>query len=250
MSAQGARLFAMAASEPAGHPDLIVRPSHFDRLRLDARDDGPRIRRRLETALTWNVFRALELLPPAIWLRRLNARLGLELPAPAASLVRVTLWPDLPLPAAAVVGGARGTAPIDALVETEHAVWAILASHGGDIVRGAQDLTGADPVVLAAQAASERAGRRTVYVALIFNDAREAPVGMSLVERYGRSSAALSMRAEGAGAQTALDNVAGFGAARWAALRVILDECAESDLLNPAERAVAAEAGRWLARVL
>lgn len=34
------------------------------------------------------------------------------------------------------------------------------------------------------------------------------------------------------------------------ALGVILDECAESDALTPAERAIARDAERWLARVL
>ncbi len=250
MSGRSLAFSATAEADPCGHPELIVRPHHFDRLRLDRHSGPGPIRRPLETALTWNVFRALELLPPAFWLRRLNARLGLDPPAPAASLVRVSLWPELPLPPAAVAGGAPGSARVDVLIETEHAVWALLVCYGGDIVRGAADLAGADPVALAAQAASQVAGRRPAYVAIVVHTAEEAPLGLSLVDKYSRSTTALALRVDGANAGGTLGIVAGFGAARWQALRVILAESAASPALTPAERALATDAERWLARAL
>ena len=47
-------------------------------------------------ALTWNIFRTAELLPPAFWLRRLNASLGIALPCPAPVTSKVQLWVQLP----------------------------------------------------------------------------------------------------------------------------------------------------------
>lgn len=247
MSGRSPALPAIAADDPADHAELIVRPHHFDRLRLDARhDDAGRIRRPLETALTWNVFRALELLPPAFWLRRLNARLGLDPPTPAASLVRVSLWPELMLAPAAIAGGAPRSARVDVLIETEHAVWAMLVCHGGDVVRGSADLAGIDPLALAAQAASEAAGRRPAYIAIVVNVADEAPIGLSLVDKYSRSVTALALRAESANTAGALGNVAGFGATRWSALRLILGECARCSALTSADRALAAGTEQWL----
>ena len=53
---------------------LVIWPHHRDTLQLpavDRWDPTP------AEAMTWNIFRTLELMPPAFWLRRLNAFLGL-----------------------------------------------------------------------------------------------------------------------------------------------------------------------------
>ena len=54
---------------------LIVWPHHPDQLRRPASRPGALHADNLQHALAWNVFRTLELLPPAFWLRRLQARL-------------------------------------------------------------------------------------------------------------------------------------------------------------------------------
>src|SRR5687767_11528510 len=59
---------------------LVVWPHHPDMLQRPAAN-GAELP--VTQALTWNVFRTLELMPPAFWLRRLNAALGLAPPAPA-----------------------------------------------------------------------------------------------------------------------------------------------------------------------
>ena len=58
-----------------GHEQFVVCPHHPDRLRRPSPRPGAFDADVLQRAFTWNVFRTLELLPPAFWLRRLQARL-------------------------------------------------------------------------------------------------------------------------------------------------------------------------------
>ena len=80
---------------------LIVWPHHPDQLRRPASRPGALHADNLQHALAWNVFRTFELLPPAFWLRRLQARLQSAPSFEAApQIVRVELWRALPLPPA------------------------------------------------------------------------------------------------------------------------------------------------------
>ena len=107
---------------------LIVCPHHPDQLRRPASRPGALHADNLEYALTWNVFRTLELLPPAFWLRRLQARLQSAQSLEAApQIVRVELWRALPLPPAQQLIDPDRTEPVaDILIETEHAVWTLM----------------------------------------------------------------------------------------------------------------------------
>jgi hypothetical protein len=107
---------------------LIVCPHHPDLLRRPAPRAGDLHADNLEYALTWNVFRTLELLPPAFWLRRLQARLQNAQSLEAApQIVRVELWRALSLPPAQQLVDPGRAAPVaDILIETEHAVWALM----------------------------------------------------------------------------------------------------------------------------
>ena len=99
------------------HPDSLRRPSP----RLGAIEDD-----RFRQTLLWNVFRTFELLPPAFWLRRLQARLHMD-PVPGAPhTVRVDLWRALALPLAHHVDGVRPDVVADVVIETEHAVWTLM----------------------------------------------------------------------------------------------------------------------------
>jgi len=99
---------------------LIVCPHHPDQLRRPASRPGALQADNLEHALTWNVFRTLELLPPAFWLRRLQARLQAAQTLEAApQIVRVELWRPLPLPPAQRLIDPDRTEPMaDIVIET------------------------------------------------------------------------------------------------------------------------------------
>ena len=80
---------------------LVLCRHHPDQLRRPASRPGALQADNLEHTLMWSVFRTLELLPPAFWLRRLQARLqGAQTLEAAPHIVHVELWRALPLPPA------------------------------------------------------------------------------------------------------------------------------------------------------
>jgi hypothetical protein len=108
-------------------------------------------------ALTWNVFRTFELLPPAFWLRRLQARLHSALTLEAApQIVRVELWRALPLPPAPrLIDPDRAEPVADILIETEHVMWTLMVRPDDRLEDHA---TGSDPVARLIDAGSWFAG--------------------------------------------------------------------------------------------
>ena len=224
--------------------DLIIVPYHFDRLRKPAEEPDQDARVRVGRALTWNVFRALELLPPAFWLRRLRARLQDPNPGvPAPTVARVSLWPALePSPALALTEGDRRVVP-DVLIETEFTVWTLLTLFGRDMSdnnHGTMDL-----VMRTIDAGSWYAGSREYCFGLIVADPDDAPQAVARVQHYGRQRShllnRLSFRSDW------LRNVGALGIARWRDLEEILQDCARSDALTPLERTIAARAVEWVA---
>ena len=131
---------------------FVVWPHHPDGLRRPAAS-GPDAC--VTQALTWNIFRTAELLPPAFWLRRLNASLGIPPPCPAPATARVRLWVPLPIPPGHGVSVSHAV-DADVVIETEHAVWAMLVCDG-DIASPRAD-AGIDRVAMMAYAASGTPG--------------------------------------------------------------------------------------------
>ena len=127
---------------------FVVWPHHPDMLRRPAKSG---VTACVTQALTWNIFRTAELLPPAFWLRRLNASLGIAPPCPAPVTARVQLWMPLPLPPGHGLSS-RHAVDVDIVVETERNVWALLVCEG-DVASPPAD-TGIDRVALVAYAAS------------------------------------------------------------------------------------------------
>lgn len=138
---------------------LVVCPHHPDQLRRPASRPGALHADNLEHALTWNVFRTLELLPPAFWLRRLQARLQSAQALEAApQIVRVELWSALPLPPAQRLIDSDRTEPVaDILIETKHAVWTLMVGSDDWLEDHA---TGSDAVARLIDAGSWFAGTR------------------------------------------------------------------------------------------
>ncbi len=208
------------------HPDRFRRPAcRPERVRADLASHG----------LTWNLVRAFELLPPAFWLRRFHARMqNADTLGRAPVTARVSLWRTLaPSP-----GQAVGSCPVfaDVVIETEHAVWTVLATYGGDIALPDVCETETDPVGRMIDAGIWRAGRRDYFCGLIVRDPSEAPLGASLIQRYARPT-----RAAQAG-------VRGIGVATWGSLAEILDDCVGARALSPMEQSIAGSAQDWITR--
>jgi hypothetical protein len=219
------------------HPDSLRRPSP----RLGAVEDD-----RFRQNLLWNVFRTFELLPPAFWLRRLQARLHMDPVQGATHTVRVGLWRPLALPLTHHLDGVRPDIVADVVIETEHAVWTLMLC--GDAPRhvDAESATG-DFASQVIDATSWYAGTRSCYFGILASQPRHLDAGVALVERYFRSRDSLQLRANTR--SNAHSNVRGIGSVRWPDLAAILRDCEQADVLTNIERALARNAVTWLEQV-
>jgi hypothetical protein len=231
-----------SAGDAAGQ--LLIHPHHPDRLRLPACRPDRVMADRSAHALTWNIFRALELLPPAFWLRRLNARLqNADAGGPAPVTVNVSLWRPLdPSPGQALTGD---SAPVlaDVVIETEHLVWVLFTTYGADIVWADAESAVLDPVGRLADAGSWLAGRRDLYCGLIASRPEDAPLGASLVRRYAGQNSVLRFPSS-----RFAPVLRGAGIGTWRDLAAILADCEASPVLADIDRLVARPALEWIER--
>jgi hypothetical protein len=217
--------------------EFVIAPHHPDRLGRPAAQPGSVDRDRFQQALTWNVFRTLELIAPAFWLRRLHLRLTGE-PAPTPpQVVRVSLWRRLALPPIQRIDGARPEIVVDAVIETEHAIWSLIAAPDGDY-------PGEDVVASAADAGAWLAGAREHHLGLIETRTTEVSFGGVLKRRYGRSRESLTLRSATRGPTRPTST--SFGVLEWRDLVAVLDECRGARNLLGIERALAQNAIEWL----
>jgi hypothetical protein len=215
------------------HPDLARKPDAAPG-RIEAATGN--------AALAWNVFRTLELVAPAFWLRRFRARLDvLSSELPAERTLSVRMWEVLP-PSA----GDRRREPvtIDALIETDTAVYGVMTVAGADLEFGDSTLARPDPILRTIDAVSWRAGARDCYVALITSDRVATPIASALIERYRGPLDVLRRRLPHR--RDGLVNVRGIGRMTWSEVAGIVHDCAESEVLTDLERFVASRTGRWL----
>ncbi|MQA31527.1 MAG: hypothetical protein GEU82_17105 [Luteitalea sp.] len=236
----------LAPTNAALREQLAIVPHHRDRLRRPAPSPGAIEDERFRQALAWNVFRTLELLPPAFWLRRLQARLHIDVFPAAPQTVLVGLWRPLTLPLAQHVDGPRPDVVADVTIETEHAVWTLTLS-GDDLRRVESESAKEDSSARLIDAMSWHAGTRDCYFGVISSRPRHQDAGVALVERYFRSRESLQLRS--ASRVNLLANVKGIGSIRWTDLAAILGDCERAAALMEIERTLARNAVTWLERV-
>src|SRR5690349_9681065 len=137
--------------------EFVIVPHHPDRLRRPGVRSVVYAGERFQQALAWNVFRTLELLTPAFWMRSFQARLFGQAVSPAPQTAQVTLWQSLALPPARRLDGERPHAFADVIIETEHAVWTLVPASNHDL--GESD----GPLCRLLEAGAWRAGVRHHY---------------------------------------------------------------------------------------
>ena len=231
---------------PRPHADvrdqLVIAPHHPDRLHRPTPRPGAIERERFQQTLTWNVFRTLELLPPAFWVRRLHIRLtGDESPA-APQIVKVSLWPRLPLPPIQRIDGARPDAIADVVIETEHAVWTLIVTEGS-----AHSTDDVDRVAQLVDAGAWLAGGREYYCGVIDAGTRGAWVCDMQKARYSRSRDSVGLRSATRGPTR--PTLTAYGTVHWSDLAAVLYECQDALNLSAIERALARNAVVWLESV-
>ena len=133
------------------HPDLSRRPEAKAGL-IDTENR--------RAALTWNVFRTLELIAPAFWLRRFRARLdALTSLEPGGRSLSVRLWAVLATPAER---WRQEPVCVDALIETDTAVYGVITFADSDLGLGDSTLARPDAILRVIDAVSWSRGRGTV----------------------------------------------------------------------------------------
>jgi hypothetical protein len=218
---------------------FVIAPHHTDRLRRPQARLGAIDRDRFQQALTWNVFRTLELIAPAFWIRRLHLRLmGHASPVPPQT-VRISLWRPLPLPPIQRIDGACPDAVADVVIETEHAVWTLMVPAAGD---DGDDRT----IAQMADAGAWLAGARDHYCGIIETRTTSTSFGGVLKRRYARSRESVALRSATRG--TAVPVLTRLGTLEWSDLVAILEECREARSLTAIEWALARNAVEWLRR--
>lgn len=225
---------------------IIIAPHHPDCLRRPMVRPGAIDSERFRQTLIWNIFRTLELLPPAFWLRRLQARLSMDWFPPAAQTVHVDLWRALSLPPTHHVDGARPHVVADVMIETEHAVWTLIVGR----VESRQidsEVSQPDHTALLIDATSWYAGTRDCSFGMISERKMHQEPAVALVKRYLRSKESLRLRSEWRG--NALSNVRGVGSLAWTDLAAVLRDCERADVLTDIERELARNVMRWLEHV-
>lgn len=138
-----------------------------------------------EDAVTWNVFRSLRQIDPAVWLPEM-ARRGLPdtEPPPAEGAV-VRLWRSVAPPPALVAGGDdEGESEIDIAIEGQNWVWFIEAKYTGDISKKTARRPERDQVLRNIDVGSWYAGVRPFYFSLLVVSREKSPLGVAKVEQY------------------------------------------------------------------
>jgi hypothetical protein len=219
--------------------EFVIAPHHPDRLGRPSGRVGALDRDRYQQALTWNVFRTLELIAPAFWLRRLHARLTGE-PSPAPpQIAQVSLWRRLPLPPIQRIDGTRPDAVVDVVIETEHAVWTLMVAPADR-----PDDDGGVAAVI--DAGAWLAGAREHHAGIIETRTTNTSFGGRLRERYARSRGSVELRTATRG--PARPTSTPPGTLEWTDLTAILEDCQDAPHLAPIERALARNAVEWLRR--
>jgi hypothetical protein len=133
---------------------------------------------------------------------------------------------------------------VDALIETETAVFGVMTFNGFDLEIGDSTFARPDAILRVIDAVSWHAGARDCYVALITSDWSDTPIGRVLIERYRGSRDVLLRRLPHR--RDGLANVRGIGRMTWHDVAGIVRDCAGSDSLNELERLAAGRTGDWL----
>lgn len=217
---------------------FVIAPHHPDRLRRPLVSLATASDERFQQALVWNIFRTLELLTPSFWLRRFHLRLTGEASLVSPQISRVHLWQHLPLPPIQRIDGERPAVVADVVIETEHAVWTLVAQSSSN------DLRDSDQAAAIVDAGAWFAGAREHYCGVIESRATTTSPGAVLQTRYARSRDSTRLRSATRGPATPRRVL--WGATRWSALTALLQDCSEAANLPPIERALAQNALAWL----
>lgn len=197
-----------------------------------------------EDAVSWNVFRSLRQLSPAIWLPELFEKAAFGIPPGGLSETTVELWKSAPPPPSLLAEGDEGISEIDIVLENPRWVCFIEAKYTSDISEGTTTRPDRDQVLRNIDVGSFYAGTRDFYFALLVRNRNQSPKGMGAVERYQNFQ---ELRRRLPHREDGLHNLKAVSSLAWSDLAAVLNT-AKSQLPNADEAVFAERALAWLGK--
>jgi hypothetical protein len=223
---------------------FFVSPYHPDVLREPLSDASAVTSERLRHALTWNVFRTLEQIAPAFWMRPLIASLGTLTDdyASAPHVCSVSCWDWLePCTEAKLRRGRRAAVRADAVIDTDDTVLTFLVPNAADVANVVLSDTAEGGLLDLLEATSFKGGVRAAYVGVVLPPGYDSDAWIGRVHRRAHAVHRV-MQASGRGVR----NARGVGAIGWRHLQAILADAARSESLPTTEQSLAAATEHWM----
>ena len=196
-----------------------------------------------EDAVTWNVFRSLRQIDPAVWLPELARRglQGAELPRVNGAVV--SLWPSVAPPPALLAGGDESKSEIDVAIEGPTWVWFIEAKYRSDISPDTTTRQDRDQVLRNIDVGSYYAGTRDFFFSLLVASPEASLRGAAAVARYsdfaGTRALLRGHRSDG------LANLRAVTLLTWSELAAVLADARDS-IVRIDEQHYADRALEWM----
>lgn len=197
-----------------------------------------------EDVLTWNVFRSLHKINPALWLTAFFIRAFQTEIVEKPEIVSLDLWPELsPPPSLRLFQKDEGESEIDVRIETGRLVCFIEAKYKSDISTRATNNPDRDQIIRNLDVGTWYAGRRDFFFALLVMDEAHSAIGLATMKRYKKERntilSCLPHRTDG------LENLKGIGHITWSHMAKILRQCETQAELED-EKQTARRAVEWL----
>jgi hypothetical protein len=221
------------------HPDVLRQPEVHAVVDPEAR---------LRQALTWNVFRTLEQINPAFWMRPLIARLGglTDEYASAPHVCQIACWDWLePAPEARLRRYRRAAVRADVVIDTDDTLVTLLVPRVDEITTLVLSDTAEGGLLDLAEATSFKGGVRASYVGVVLPNGADSDVWVSRITRR-----ALAVQRVLLASGRTVRNLRGIGALGWHDVLAILNDAARSTSLCPTERTCARDVGGWMSERL
>jgi hypothetical protein len=197
-----------------------------------------------EDAVTWNVFRSLRQISPAVWLPVLwRQAFPLLAQYPDSNAAIVDLWKSVPPPLGLLATGDEGHSEIDVIIESASWVWFIEAKYRSDISLGTTTRPERDQVLRNIDVGSYYAGVRCFFFSLLVRSETSSPQGASRIRAYDDVSVPKSILQSHR--PDNLANLMAVGLLNWSQLGKVLIEAAASAPRED-ERVYAVRARDWL----
>ena len=186
-----------------------------------------------EDAVTWNVFRSLRQIAPAVWLNDLFTAAFPRTTLTHTEHATVELWKTVEPPPALVLDADEGESVIDVVIETPSVVWCIASA-----TRAARE-----QVLRGIDVGSYYAGTRQFYFSLLIGDAARSKDGVAAIDAFKALAKPRDLLASHR--PDKLANLAGVSRLTWTDLAEVLADAA-TDAGREDERQYAERALAWL----